>query len=325
MSDKLKAILFSVFEKVIKPFRGTRLAKFVLVGAVYDFLFRHLHPWPKTTVLEIEGSKMFLNSRDKSSMGKAFRGYILAPKEELTTQIFKDVVREEDTVVDIGANIGYFTLLAAKLVGSKGKVYAFEPEPRNYSMVLKNVELNGYDNVIANQKAISNISGTVRLYLSDKDIGSHTLRERHDVPQFAESQSGEFVEVESITLDEFFNNKRCPINVIKMDMEGAEMLALSGMDRIINENKNLKMFVEFFPSAMREMKCSPEEFVRKVLEDYHFSILAIDELRAPTNKCLKITNVEELMNLCKEDGKIVNLFLTKGQGVNLTGLLLSVE
>ena len=254
---------------------------------------------------------MFLDPHVKGPMRTAFRGFIRSSgKEKLTTRLFKQAVRDGYTVVDIGANIGYFTLLSAGLVGKEGKVYAFEPEPRNYNMVLKNIALNGYDNVVPVQKAVSNVAGMVKLYLSKIDVGAHTLREHHDHPQFDERQFGEFVEVESVTLDGFFEGKEHPIDVIKMDCEGSEMAVLLGMERIIRENKNLKMFIEFYPSAIKETGYSPEEFVHKLL-NYGFSITAIDELRTPTNQSLKINNVHELMSLCEGEEKIINLFLER--------------
>ena len=306
-----RAILLSAFEKTCQTFLRTGVNRIPGASTLYHFLNELLWLWPTKSVTEIEGSKMYVNPRVKGPMRTAFRGYIRScGKEKLTTQIFKQVVKEKDTVVDIGANIGYFTLLAARLVGEGGKVYAFEPEPRNYNMVLKNIALNGYENVVPVQKAVSNVGGTVRLYLSSKDIGAHTIRQYHDKEQFDEKESGEFVEVESITLDEFLEDRKHSVDVIKMDIEGAEMAALSGMDRIIRENQNLKMFIEFYPSAIREMGYSPEEFVHKLL-NYGFSITAIDELRTPRNQYLRINNVDELMNLCEDEEKIVNLFLER--------------
>lgn len=307
-----RSILLSAFEKVSNFLVGIGINRIPGASAIYYLLNELLWRWPTKRVREVEGSKMYLNPRIKGPMRTAFRGFIRScGKEKLTTQIFKQVVKDGDTVVDVGANIGYFTLLAARLVGKKGKVYAFEPEPRNYEAMLRNIVLNGYDNVFAVQKAVSNVTGIAKLYLSKIDVGAHTLREYHDHPQFEESQFGEFVEVGSVTLDEFFQEKRHPIDVIKMDVEGAEMAALLGMDRIIGENENLKMFIEFYPSAIREMGYSPEEFIQKLLKYYGFSIIAIDELRAPTNQRLKISNVDELMNLCKDEEKIVNLFLER--------------
>ncbi len=309
--SKFRSILLSAFEKACQPFIRIGVNRIPGASAVYHLLNELLWLWPTKGVIEVEGSKMYATPRVEGPMRTAFRGYIRSHgKENLTTQIFKRVVEDGYTVVDIGANIGYFTLLAARLVGKKGKVYAFEPEPRNYNMVLKNIALNGYENVVPVQKAVSNASGVVKLYLSSKDIGAHTIRQHHDKMQFDEKESGEFVEVESVTLDEFFNDKRHPIDVIKMDIEGAEMAALSGMDRIIRENQNVKVFIEFYPSAIREMGYSPEEFVRKLL-NYDFSIIAIDELRTPTNQYVKVNNVDELMDLCEDEEKIVNLFLER--------------
>ena len=89
------------------------------------------------------------------------------------------------------------------------------------------------------------------------------------------------------------------------------MAALLGMDNILRENNDLKMLVEFYPAAIREMGYSSEEFVRKLLLDYGFSITAIDELRAPTNQQVKVNSVEELMELCQDEEKILNLFLER--------------
>jgi len=307
-----RSTILSAFEKACQPFAKIGLNRIPGTRAVYHFLSELIWLWPSKSVIEVEGSKMYVNPRAKGPMRTAFRGYVRSRgKEKLTTQLFKQAVKEGGTVVDMGANIGYFTLLAARLAGKEGKVYAFEPEPHNYEMILKNLALNGYENVVPMQKAVSNAAGTVKLYVSSKDVGAHTLRQHHDKRQFDEKESGEFVEVEAVIPDEFFKDKKHPIDVIKMDIEGAEMAAISGMDRVIRENKNLKMFIEFYPSAIREMGYSPEELVDKLLNVYGFSIMAIDELRIQSNQCVKVNNVDELMSLCEDEEKIVNLYLER--------------
>ena len=111
-------------------------------------------------------------------------------------------------------------------------------------------------------------------------------------------------------MDEFFKDKKHPINVIKMDVEGAEMAAFSGMGRIIREHKNLKMFVEFYFPGIKNAGNSPEEFARRLLEDYHFSILAIGEY-TKDRKYLTINKVDELLDLCRGE-RTANLFLERG-------------
>jgi len=297
----LKPILFSVFEKVSKLIWGRDLGKIPYAMRVYDFIFCRL--WPNRNIIEVQGSKIYVDLGADFILRKTFESYIISPTwEEFMTQILKKVVKEGDNVLDLGANLGYYTLLTARLVGSKGKVYAFEPEPRNYKLLTKNIELNGYDNVIATQKAVSDTTGKVKLFLNNRDSGAHTIRTGSD--------NDEFIEVESVALDEFFKDTKYPINVIKMDIEGAEMAALAGMKRIIRENENLKIFIEFYPPAIREAGNSPEEFVNMLLNDYHFSILAMDDYTS-NKQYLRIEKAEDLINLCKE--RPINLFLEQSQ------------
>lgn len=307
MLSGLKSIFFSAFGKVFKRLHGTGIGRIPLVWKVYDFLFQLF--WSNKDIVEVQGSKMYVNIHDKSpSMRKTFQHYALSRVHEgSTTEMFKEVVKEGDVVVDLGANMGYFTLLAARLIGRKGKVYAFEPEPINYGVLTKNIELNGYNWVIPIQKAVSNKAGIARLYISPEDTGHNTLTQydgRYD-------NGREFVEVETVALDEFFKDKEHQIDVIKMDIEGAEMLALSGMDRAIRENKNLRMFVEFFPTAIREMGYSPEEFARRLTEDYKFSMFAVGGDYSTGKENVKIDSVEQLMNLCKGQHGVANLFLER--------------
>ena len=327
----IKSTLLSGYEKIFQLLQRTGIGRIPGVKGVHHFLYYFLNEllwlwprlWPDKKIIEIQGSKMYVNVHDKDlSMRRTFRAYALRRvHEESTTKLFKKVVKEGDVIVDLGANLGYFTLLAAKLAGKRGKVYSFEPEPRNYNYLLKNIELNGYDNVFAIPKAVSDRSGKVKLYICPYDSGHHTIHRYGGIkaykPNFIDDKK-DFVEIETVTLDEFFKGTKQPISVIKMDVEGAEMLALSGMDKVVKESENLKMFVEFFPLLIKEMGSSPEEFIRRLLEDYHFSIFIIGHdysMRdcAPDEGYLKINSVDELMNLCKGETDHVNLFLKRGE------------
>jgi len=117
------------------------------------------------------------------------------------------------------------------------------------------------------------------------------------------------------------NKKQDLIDVIKTDVEGAEMLALSGMNSLIRESENLKMFVEFFPLLIREMGNSPEEFIRKLLEDYRFSIFVIGHDYSMANyvsnkEYLKVNTVKGLMNFCQGKMDHLNLFLERNSKKN---------
>ena len=312
----------SAFIKKHKCLSGVRNSKIVpITQAIYEFVFRLF--WWNKNVIEIQGSRMYVNLFDKDpSMRRTFRAYAINKvHEEFTTALFRKIVKEGDVVVDLGANIGYFTLLAAKLVGKKGKIYAFEPEPRNYQYLIRNIRLNGYDNVVALQKAVADKPGTVKLFICPYDTGHHTIQKYDGIhayrPDFV-NEKKEFVEVEQVRLDDFLRGKTTMINVIKMDVEGAEMLALAGMEQLIKGNKNLIMLIEFFPLLIKEMGQSPEEFARRLLEDFHFKMYVVEHDysmrdRVAREDQLRIRSVDQLMGLCKERNDHFNLYLEKSE------------
>jgi len=314
MLTKIKKFLFSVLKTIRNRLSGLGLSKIPGISMVYDFLFRHF--WSGPDVIEIQGSKMYLNVREKfPDVRETFQSYALNKiHEEATTDLFKKTVKEGDVIVDLGANIGYFTLLAAKLTGKKGRVYAFEPEPRNYNYLVKNIGLNNYDNVSAFQKAVSDRKGKTRLFICPYDTGHHTINQPDGIEAYRQGRKGEVngVEIETLALDEYFKDKEKRIDVIKIDVEGAEALAISGMKEILKNNENIKIFLEFFPLLIIKMNSSPEGFIDKLIEDYRFSIFIIpDDYDASKGEILRINSADELMNFCKGEKDHLNLFLKR--------------
>lgn len=309
----IKNILFKALEKSLRFFGRLGINK-ETPGAlkIYNFLFKRT--WPYDDVIEIQGSKMYVGVKGESyAMEKTFEGYASGKiYEKETTEIFKKVVKEGDIVIDAGANIGYFSLLAARLVGPSGKVFAFEPEPKNYYYLQKNIKLNNYNQVSAFQKAVSDRNGKTKLYICDYDTGHHTINQYNGVEAYSRGRRTEehSIEIETVTLDSFLEGKTDHIDIIKMDVEGAEALALAGMDRILRTNKDLKMFIEFFPLLIENMGSSPGKFIRKLLQDYNFSIYVIPgEHDAPGGELKKINSVEDVMNFRKKEEDHINLFL----------------
>jgi len=311
--NKIKLFLFQLLEKSLNIFSRLGINK-KIPGAlrIYNLLFKSF--WPYKNVIEVQGSKMFIDIKEESyPMRKTFEAYALNRiHEKTTTELFKKVVKEGEVVVDLGANIGYFTLLAAKLVGKNGKVFSFEPEPRNYGYLKKNIEINDYKNVVAVQKAVSDKNGKTRLYICDYDTGHHTINKFEGVRAYARGRlvKEKSVEIETVTLDEFFKGKEELIDVIKMDVEGAEALVLAGMDNILKKNKKLQMFIEFFPLLIKKMGSSPSEFLKKLIEDYRFSISVIpDDYDAKKGEMVSAASVDEVMGFCREEEDHINLFL----------------
>jgi len=277
--------------------------------------------WLRGKVQEVQGSKMYLDVYEKDrSLRRTFRAYAInRVHEEATTRLFKTLVRRGDVVLDLGANLGYFTMLAARQVGPEGRVYAFEPEPRNYACLRRNLDLNGYSNVIARQCAVADKPGFVKLFICPYDTGHHTIRSYDGIaayrPDYVDRKKAS-VDVEQVRLDSLLEGREQHVDVIKMDVEGAEALALDGMQGVLTRSPNLVMVVEFFPLLIKNMGHSPDEFVRRLLDEFGFAMWVVEEDycmsgQSVTEGLLRVHSVDQLMGLCKGTSDHLNLILEK--------------
>lgn len=202
--------------------------------------------------------------------------------EKLTTSIFRMLIKPKSTVVDLGASFGYYTLLAAQLVGDSGHIYAFEPEPIRYNFLLRNIRINNFTNVTAINKAISDKSGRRNFFIrGEMSSLSPNLDYSHQIT------------VETVSLDEYFGSNR-KINaqtlIIKMDIEGSEFRALLGMEALLKSNQNLTLITEFAPNLIEASGDQPRDFVR-ALAEHGFKLFVIDELRLKVRR----VNADELI------------------------------
>jgi FkbM family methyltransferase len=187
--------------------------------------------------------------------------------EPFETEVFLSLLEEGMRVADIGANIGYYALLAARAVGHTGRVHAFEPAPKTYQLLCQNVKENGFRNVVTVRKAVANRSGTAKLYL-DRNSGDSRLSSTLD-------REGS-VEVEVATLDEYFAHSPPPIDVLKMDIEGSEPLALEGMADLLKRTPEIAILTELNPLRITELGRTPEGYVA-ALWAQGFSLFLLDE------------------------------------------------
>ena len=146
--------------------------------------------------------------------------------------------------MDIGANIGYYTLIFARLVGETGRVFAFEPDPANFALLKKNIETNGYHNVVLEQKAVSSTTGSLKLYISEDSAGDHKI--------YDSGEARQFIEIEAVSLDDYFSHKDGAVDCIKMDIQGAEWAALQGMSTLLSDTINMKLFMEYWPDGLED-------------------------------------------------------------------------
>lgn len=166
-------------------------------------------------------------------------------------RVLAERVRPGMRCVDVGANIGVYTLLLARLAGPSGRVWAFEPEPENFALLERNVAQNGYGNVECVRKAVSDRSGAAELGFCEEHRGDHRL--------FDPDPSHRRVPIETVTLDAFFE-PGARIDVLKMDIEGAEVAALEGMRRVIRDNPGIVVIAEYCPDLIESSGFSCESF-----------------------------------------------------------------
>jgi len=248
----------------------------------------------------IKGYRMALDLRDRGVSRSLFCfGFI----EKFETELIEKVLRKGDTFLDIGANLGYYTLIAAKIVGNEGKVFAFEPESNNFALLKRNVEMNGFKNIVLVKKAISNKSGKAKLFLSKERnvFGGHSLYNN----EWLNAKENDFVTVDIITLDEFFKDYDGDIDIIKMDIEGAEGLALQGMQNLLRKNKNVKIFTEFSPIGLKASPIGPKEYLN-MLMNFGFKIYEINEEKKKLESIKTyILNMNQTNLLSIKDSKLI--------------------
>ncbi len=155
----------------------------------------------------------------------AHPGYALGTSEPLLQQAFVDMVKPGDVVYDLGANVGFFTLLVARLVGPQGAVVAFEPDPRNAEALRSNVARNGLSHVIVVEQGVADTSGSLRFNIQDSTMS-----------RIAE-EGEEGIDVPVTTLDAFLVSESAPPpTLLKLDIEGAEISALRGAETLLDRH-----------------------------------------------------------------------------------------
>lgn len=285
----MKKNLFTFYQKIVKNLTGTNLSKYRILQKINNQINSNLKP----NFVEIDGNKIYLDEKD--SLFLSVYGF----HEKTETEIVKNEIKEGNVVLDIGANIGYYTVLFAKLVGEAGKVYAFEAEASNFKILKKNVYENNYNNVMLEQKAVSNKSGTVKFYIGKDSNTENQL--------FKPNVKHEEIEVESVSIDEYFKQLNQKIDFVKMDIQGAEPLVIEGMTEIIKTNKNLKIMLEWWPDAIRKYGIDPSKHLTQLV-NLGFKIFEIDDKNGMYLK----TDIETLMRKYpNKEFEDVNLLLKK--------------
>ena len=278
--------LFYLFQKGKNLLGGRGLTKYSFVRKVKNYSYLNL----QTDYAEVFGNKLFLSKKGLALTVSHYGTY-----EELEAKIMEEKIEIGNIVVDVGANIGLHTLNMARIVGSTGQVFAFEPDPSNFEILKKNVKINNYKNIILEQKAVGDKHGRTTLYQSDHP-GKHRI-----FPQTEQAKSQ--VQVELTNLDNYFDSDMIDkINFIKIDVEGLEFSVLKGMKNILKNSKKIKILFEFVPKDTIEAGFIPIELLN-YLTSNGFKLYCMDE---KTKKLLYVSNNEEILRLCSTTNNTIS-------------------
>jgi FkbM family methyltransferase len=178
---------------------------------------------------------------------RAFKVYT----DRAERQLLRQVLLPGAVVVDAGANIGIYSEFLSRCVGSNGAVHSFEPSPDNFKR-LRSATRN-LSNVHIFQAAVGELSGKSELYLSDKLNVDHRA-------YMAEEDSRRAIPIEMVALDDYFEPGE-RIDLIKIDIQGYELHALRGAERVLRENPDIKVLLEFWPYGLEQAGADWEELV----------------------------------------------------------------
>ncbi|MEN9447850.1 MAG: hypothetical protein RJA25_1140 [Bacteroidota bacterium] len=212
-------------------------------------------------------------------------------KQEIA--LMQQHIRKGDVVLDIGANIGFYTKILSKLVGENGKVYAFEPDKTNYTYLIKNA--GHLKNVVFFNKAVSDKTGKITLYHSDLLNVDHKT--------YATENYTSTTDIECVAIDDIIPNHK--VDFIKIDIQGYEYFAFKGMQQVLQKNSNLNILTEFYPYGIKLSGVSSADFIDLFLQHGLNPFLCEAAQLIPFNKSDIATYAS------KEKDVYFNLFLTK--------------
>ncbi len=220
------------------------------------------------------------------------------------TALLLDSLKAGQNIIDVGANIGYYSIISADKVGNQGNVFAFEPDPDNFALLEQNISLNHMNNIHAINAGLSNNNEDSFLYLSADNQGDHRL--------FAETEASAKTAIKLLNGDEFFLNHPSPIHFIKIDTQGGEFQVVDGLrNTIYNNREHLSMIVEFWPWGLIQNGHNARELLA-LLDSFNLTIHIMDHLQGgfySSQRAVLLEWLEDVEHNPDNQG-FINLLLT---------------
>jgi FkbM family methyltransferase len=243
MRLQMKTSILVIVSAAITISRNLGISRLTFVRAIGLWAIRIASP------MNVGGVRLFVLAPGDSST-RITLGETYEPEE---TALMASVIFPNDTVIDIGAHIGVFSVLFSNWAGSHGKVFSFEPEPGNLALLRRNLKYNQCENVEVIPAAVGSLNQPVALLINAQNsLDNRLTNDQH---------SEQAVMVESIQLDtlEILNDHR--IDFIKMDIQGSEPPAVQGMKNILASQPTVKLLTEFWPYGLTQAGHDPQKFL----------------------------------------------------------------
>ena len=177
----------------------------------------------------------------------AYKAYV----DRAERQLLKKIMFQGAVAVDVGANIGIYSEFLSRCVGPTGLVHSFEPSPENFRLL--STATRHLSNVRLTQAAVGERSGKCKLYISDELNVDHRAYK-------ADGDSRRAVPAEMVALDDYFKSGQ-RVDLVKMDIQGYELHALRGAQRVLQENPDINLLLEFWPAGLAQAGVSWEGLV----------------------------------------------------------------
>lgn len=226
---------------------------------ITEWLYRkifYLGRYIGETTIDFRGMALTLNTKDISMVPALINNNF----EEYELEIFGKLIKSGTTILDVGGNIGIYSLIASKKTGSNGHVYAFEPVPENIDLLSKNLKQNNITNVTLIKKAVGDFDGLVQMEIEEDSLATHHVSKN---PKNSAS-------VKVTTIDSFVKLKKIKkIELVKMDIEGYEGYAIEGASETLKQ-KSLKLLTEFSADFINRSGKDPLEVAKALLDTFKY-------------------------------------------------------
>ncbi len=254
-----------MFRNVLLRLQHSGLRNIPGIVALYNRLYSLLiRIRSRRLVVKVDGQEILV---DRDDLGVSRRLLLFGDHLPHVTRFMKREIKEGMIVVDVGAKIGYNTLLASQRVGASGHVYAFEPDPRTFELLAQNISRNRHENTTVVNKALSNTPGTLTVHLDKRYLSSTSISKNNIHKNLGEhSRYGSQMVVETTTLDAFLHDtgETPRLDVLKLNIQGAEGLAIDGAAGVLRSNDNICIITEFWAEGLRECGTDPGELLLRL-------------------------------------------------------------